>query len=220
MNLIFLGAPGSGKGTAASRISKLIGVPHISTGDIFRANISTGTELGKLAQKYISEGQLVPDDVTVAIVRSRLEEPDCKNGFILDGFPRTISQAEALDKILAESRRKITRVIELDVGKEELICRLSNRRLCTQCKLTYTVNPEEPTAVCPVCGGTLILREDDKPEVIEQRLISYHNETEPLVKYYRRRRKLKSLKTGNNTVEQTFQEVKEALGIKDKEADN
>ncbi len=175
MNLIFLGAPGAGKGTASKKLSEIIGIPHISTGDIFRANISGGTELGRLAEQYISKGHLVPDDVTIGMVKARLSEPDCSKGFILDGFPRTLNQAEALDSFLTETGRKIDRVIDIVLSESTLVDRLAYRRVCIGCKLSYNLKSHNITDnLCPVCGSSLMMRDDDKPEVIAARLVAYY----------------------------------------------
>ena len=214
MNLIFLGAPGAGKGTAAGKLSDLLGIPHISTGDIFRHNISTGTELGKLADQYISKGCLVPDDVTIGMVKARLSEPDCEKGFVLDGFPRTLTQASALDRIMEENGREIDRAVDIVVSEASLVERLTNRRVCAGCKLSYNLKVHNITGdVCPVCGGTLIMREDDREEVIAARMVAYHKETEPLIDYYRRLRKLVKVNS-EERVEDTFANILAALELK------
>lgn len=187
LNLVLLGGPGSGKGTQAEAICKQFSLPHISTGDLFRENIKKQTELGRLAKSYMDRGELVPDDVTERMVASRLGQPDSSHGFVLDGFPRTVSQAEALDEILHEMNRKITGVIHLKVSDEEIIRRLSGRRICRQCQAPFHVLFKKPRkeGLCNHCGGPLYQRDDDKPETILIRLKNYHRQTEPLIHYYR-----------------------------------
>lgn len=190
MNIIMLGAPGTGKGTTAGILSEELGIPQISTGDIFRANIKEGTELGKLAESYISKGQLVPDEVTIKIVEDRLKQPDTKNGVILDGFPRTVVQAETLKEMLAKKGEKIDIVINLETPEEEIIERIVNRRVCSnqQCKAVYNVvlHPPKVEGICDKCGSELITRKDDKLETIKSRLEQYFTETSPLVDYYKK----------------------------------
>jgi adenylate kinase len=187
--IILLGAPGSGKGTLAEKITAKYGIPQISTGDILRQNRADGTELGKKAQAYMDKGELVPDDLVVDLVTDRLAQPDAQGGYMLDGFPRTIAQAEALDKALAESGSKIDLVIYLNTPKAELIKRISGRRLCSVCGKSYNVNNTEfappESGVCGVCGGKLIQRPDDTVEVAENRIDVYSEQTLPLVDYYR-----------------------------------
>lgn len=214
MNLILLGPPGAGKGTVSGQLAEVLKIPHISTGDIFRACMKAGTELGKLAESYISKGCLVPDEVTIQIVENRLKESDCANGFILDGFPRTIKQALKLDDFLKQNDRKIDRIINIVVSEEELYERLTNRLVCADCKLTYSLRAHPGIgSVCPACGGKLVQRDDDRREVIEQRLATYHTETEPLVAYYRKSRKLVNVRS-EKTIEDTFENVLYALRIK------
>lgn len=188
MNIIMLGAPGTGKGTTASILSEKLEIPQISTGDIFRSNIKEGTKLGKLAESYISKGQLVPDEVTIKIVEDRLQQDDTKNGAILDGFPRTVVQAEALKEMLAKKGEKIDIVINLETPEEEIIERIVNRRVCSnqQCKTVYNVvlHPPKVEGICDKCGSELITRKDDKLETIKSRLEQYYKETSPLVDYY------------------------------------
>ncbi len=188
MNIIMLGAPGTGKGTTASILSEKLEIPQISTGDIFRANIKEGTELGKLAESYISKGQLVPDEVTIKIVEDRLEQPDTKNGVILDGFPRTVIQAERLKEILAKKGEKIDIVVNLETPEEEIIERIVNRRVCSnqQCKAVYNVvlHPPKVEGICDKCGSELITRKDDNIETVKSRLEQYFTATSPLVEYY------------------------------------
>ena len=187
LNLVLLGGPGSGKGTQAEAICKQFSLPHISTGDLFRENIKKQTELGRLAKSYMDRGELVPDDVTERMVSSRLEQPDARAGFVLDGFPRTVSQAEALDEILLGLNRKITGVIHLQVSDEEIIRRLSGRRICRQCQAPFHLLFKKPRreGICNHCGGPLYQRDDDKAETIQIRLKNYHRQTEPLISYYR-----------------------------------
>ena len=187
MKIIFLGAPGSGKGTHATRLKEELGVPHISTGDIFRENIKGGTPLGVLAKSYIDKGALVPDDVVIDIVKDRLSREDCKNGFILDGFPRTISQADVLGKIAP-----IDLVINLVVDDEAIVKRVAGRRMC-RCGETYNVAFLNGSTTCAKCGGDLYQREDDKEETVKSRLEVYHRETAPLIDYYRKAGLLKDV---------------------------
>ena len=186
MKIVMLGAPGAGKGTQAKMIASKYQVPHISTGDIFRANIKNGTELGKKSKEYMDQGLLVPDELTVDLVIDRLSQDDCKKGYILDGFPRTIPQAEALDAALAKRGEKMDFAIDVDVPDENIISRMSGRRACTGCGATYHIvyNPSKKGDVCEVCGETLILIDDDKPETVQKRLIVYHDQTQPLIDYY------------------------------------
>ncbi len=183
MNLIFLGPPGAGKGTCSVRAAARLGIPHISTGDIFRKEMKKGKELGKLAASYINKGNLVPDDITIDIVKNRLKQPDCTKGFIFDGFPRTIGQAEALNK----AGIKIDLVVNLLTPEDVLITRMSGRRTCKKCGAIYHIETLKPKVegVCDICGGTdLYQREDETPENIKERLKVYYKQTEPLIKYY------------------------------------
>jgi adenylate kinase len=187
MYLVLLGPPGSGKGTQAERLKEQLGLPHVASGDLFRENIGNETELGLLAQGYIDRGQLVPDDVTIAMVRERLQQPDCHDGVILDGFPRTLAQAETLDKMLASGGRALTGVLYINVPDEELVRRLSGRRICRQCQAPYhtVFSPPAEEGVCDECGGRLYQRDDDRPETLRARLKVYHQQTSPLIDYYR-----------------------------------
>lgn len=188
MNLIFLGAPGAGKGTQSTVVAEKMNIPHISTGDIFRYNIKNQTELGKKANEYISKGELVPDKLTISIVADRLMQDDCKNGFALDGFPRTIPQAEALEKFLADHGKKIDNALNIQVDENILVERLSGRRFCPKCSGTFHMVENKLTEeICPDCGAELKQRDDDKEEVILQRLQEYHKNTEPLIDFYRSR---------------------------------
>lgn len=189
MYLIMLGAQGTGKGTVAGLLSKSTGWPQISTGDIFRANISEKTELGNKANEYISKGQLVPDEITVPMVIDRLAQDDCKNGAILDGFPRTVDQAKKLDEILSQKGKKVDMVINLTTPRDEIIERILNRRVCSnpQCKATYnlTMHPSKVEGICDNCGAKLVQREDDSDEnAIKQRLAIYDEKTSPLIDFY------------------------------------
>lgn len=186
MIIIMLGAPGTGKGTIAGILSKELEIPQVSTGDIFRKNISEKTELGKLAERYISNGKLVPDDVTVKLVEDRLKKDDAINGVILDGFPRTVAQAEALDKILFDSNKKVDITINLTTPEEEIIERVVNRRICSKCKRVYNLvlNPPKESGICDDCGSELTARDDDNEETIKNRLQTYFDQTSPLVDYY------------------------------------
>lgn len=188
MVLVMLGAPGTGKGTVANILKERLGIPQVSTGDIFRKHIKEQTELGKLADKYISQGHLVPDEVTIDLVKNRLQEDDVKEGIILDGFPRTVVQAEALDKILEEQQRKVDMVINLTTPKEEIVERIVNRRICSnpECKAIYNLilNPPKKDGICDRCGSELIQRKDDNVETVELRLKNYFEITSPLIEYY------------------------------------
>ncbi|SEG17827.1 Adenylate kinase [Eubacterium ruminantium] len=186
MKIIMLGAPGAGKGTQAKMLAEKFNIPHISTGDIFRANIKEGTELGKKAKEYMDKGLLVPDELVVDLVMDRFKADDCKDGYILDGFPRTIPQAEALDKALAAVGEKMDYAINVDVPDENIVNRMSGRRACVGCGATYHIkyNPTKVEGICDKCGKELILRDDDKPETVLNRLKVYHDQTQPLIDYY------------------------------------
>lgn len=186
MIIIMLGAPGAGKGTVAGILSEEINIPQVSTGDIFRKHIKEQTELGILADKYISKGQLVPDEVTVNLIKDRLEEDDAKEGVILDGFPRTVKQAEELDKILSEKNKKVDMVINLITPEEEIIERIENRRVCPECKAVYNLklSPSKQEGICDKCGHKLVQRKDDNVETIKSRLNTYFEQTSPLISYY------------------------------------
>ena len=187
LRAVLLGPPGAGKGTQAVRLVEKYEIPHISTGDIFRKNIKEGTELGKKAQEYMNAGALVPDELVVDLVKDRLQQDDCKNGFLLDGFPRTIFQAEKLDEFLSESNLKMDIAINLKVEKEALIKRLTGRRVCKDCGASYhIVNiPPKKEGVCDICGGELIQRKDDNIETVENRINVYEEQTAPLIGYYK-----------------------------------
>ena len=186
MKIIMLGAPGAGKGTQAKKIAAKYDIPHISTGDIFRANIKNGTELGNKAKTYMDQGLLVPDELVVDLVVDRVQQDDCKNGYVLDGFPRTIPQAEALDKALAALGDKVDYAIDVNVPDENIVNRMGGRRACVGCGATYHLvyAPTKTEGICDVCGKELILRDDDKPETVQKRLNVYHEQTQPLIDYY------------------------------------
>lgn len=212
MKIVMLGAPGAGKGTQAKMIAAKYEVPHISTGDIFRANIKNGTELGKKAKEYMDQGLLVPDELTVDLVIDRLSQDDCGKGYILDGFPRTIPQAQALDAALEKRGEKMGYAIDVDVPDENIINRMSGRRACTGCGATYHVvyNPSKKGEVCEVCGETLILRDDDKPETVQKRLTVYHEQTQPLIDYYTKQGILKTV-DGTQDMNDVFADVTKIL---------
>lgn len=214
MRLVILGAPGAGKGTQAVNLSEKLKVPHISTGDIFRSNIKGGTPLGKLAKEYIDKGALVPDDVTIGIVKDRLQQSDCKNGFILDGFPRTIPQAENLDSVLAEMGTALDYAVDILVEDEVITKRLTGRRICPECNMSYHVDFSEPArkGICANCGAKLIQREDDRQETIINRLKTYHTQTEPLIGYYKGKGSLLTVR-GQDKIADTTLEVYKALGL-------
>ncbi|WP_313134932.1 adenylate kinase [Anaerocolumna sp.] len=186
MKIIMLGAPGAGKGTQAKKIAAKYVIPHISTGDIFRANIKNGTELGNKAKTYMDQGLLVPDELVVDLVVDRVEQEDCKNGYVLDGFPRTIPQAEALDSALMNMNQKIDYAINIEVPDQNIVDRMSGRRACLSCGATYHIIniPTKLEGICDVCGGNTVLRDDDKPETVIKRLRVYHEQTQPLIEYY------------------------------------
>ena len=213
MKIIMLGAPGAGKGTQAKMIAEKYGIPHVSTGDIFRANIKNGTELGMEAKKYMDQGQLVPDELTVKILLDRVAQDDCKNGYVLDGFPRTIPQAEALDKALAELGQKMDYAIDVDVPDENIIHRMGGRRACVGCGATYHLEyaPTKVEGICDACGKELILRDDDKPETVKKRLDVYHEQTQPLIDYYTNAGILKTV-DGTVDIDVVFQNIVEILG--------
>ena len=189
MKIIMLGAPGAGKGTQAKKLAERYSIPHISTGDIFRANIKNGTELGKKAKSYMDEGELVPDDLVVDLVVDRFKNPDCANGYVLDGFPRTIPQAEALDTALNAIGETVDFAINVEVPDENIINRMSGRRSCIGCGATYHTknNTTKVEGICDSCGEKLILRDDDKPETVKNRLLVYHDQTQPLIDFYNKK---------------------------------
>ena len=205
MKLIFLGPPGAGKGTQATGVSTKLNVPHISTGDMFRSAIKNRTRTGLEAQRYMDNGQLVPDSVVIDMVRERLAMDDCKNGYLLDGFPRTVEQAEALESIASPDA-----VINIAVPDERLLSRLTGRRVCGKCQGTFHVSKLADEKVCPVCGGELIHRDDDKPETIKKRLSVYHEQTAPLIGYYTGNGKLKTV-DGDNRPEDVLKAILASL---------
>ena len=213
MKIIMLGAPGAGKGTQAKKIASKYEIPHISTGDIFRANIKNGTELGKKAKSFMDQGLLVPDELTVDLVMDRIQKEDCKNGYILDGFPRTIPQAEALDQALKALGDKLDYAIEVDVPDENIVKRMAGRRACVHCGATYHIvhAPTKVENICDVCGGDLILRDDDKPETVTKRLAVYHSQTKPLIDYYKEEGILATV-DGTADLEDVFKAVVAILG--------
>ena len=210
---ILLGPPGAGKGTQAERMIEKYGIPHISTGDIFRENIKNGTELGKKAQDYMNKGELVPDDLVCEIAFDRLKKDDCKNGFLLDGFPRTVYQAEKLDEFLAENGQKLDKVIDLEVSDEELMKRITGRRVCKDCGATFhVVNfPPAVPGKCDKCGGVLIQRADDNEETAKNRIEVYNRETKPLVDYYEKSGNIVHI-DGMISPDKTFEDVVKVLG--------
>lgn len=212
MQLLMMGPPGAGKGTQAAMLVKKFSIPQISTGDMFRAAISEGTELGRQAQSYMSQGKLVPDEVTIGIVRERLNKSDCANGFILDGFPRTVAQADALKKILDDTGRQLTAVINIHVPTEKLIARAIGRRICRQCGATYHVEfkPSAIDGVCDNCGGELYQRADDTAETMSNRLSVYEQSTQPLIEYYQKSGVYVEI-DGSRPIEQVTAAVENAL---------
>ena len=213
MKIIMLGAPGAGKGTQAKQIAAKYSIPHISTGDIFRANIKNGTELGKKAKEYMDQGLLVPDELTCDLVMDRIAQDDAKNGFVLDGFPRTIPQAEALDAALTKIGQAMDFAIDVDVPDENIINRMSGRRACLNCGATYHIVsiPPKKEGICDTCGNELVLREDDKPETVKKRLDVYHDQTQPLIDYYNGKGILKSV-DGTQPMEKVFEDITAILG--------
>lgn len=213
MKIIMLGAPGAGKGTQAMKIAEKYQIPHISTGDIFRANIKEGTELGKKAKSYMDQGQLVPDELTLELIMDRFQNPDCANGYVLDGFPRTIPQAEALTEALAKKGETIDYAINVEVPDENIINRMGGRRACLACGSTYHIvyAPTKAEGVCDRCGEKLVLRDDDKPETVKNRLNVYHAQTQPLIEYYTKQGKLAEV-DGTQSMEDVFNAIVKILG--------
>lgn len=212
MKIIMLGAPGAGKGTQAKKIAAKYHVPHISTGDIFRANIKEGTELGKKAQEYMDQGLLVPDELVCDLVVDRIHKDDCENGFILDGFPRTIPQADALDGALAQNGEKIEYAIDVEVPDENIIKRMAGRRSCKDCGAIFHLvyNPPKKENCCDVCGGPLVLRDDDKEETVKKRLDVYHEQTAPLIDHYKKAGSLYEV-DGTQDINVVFEEIESIL---------
>ena len=213
MKIVMLGAPGAGKGTQAKMIAEKYSIPHISTGDIFRANIKNGTELGKKAKSFIDKGQLVPDELTLDLIMDRFKEDDCKNGYVLDGFPRTIPQAEALDEALKANGEKVDFAIDIDVPDENIVRRMGGRRACLSCGATYHMVhiPPKKEGICDVCGQPLVLRDDDKPETVKNRLDVYHKQTQPLIDFYNAKGILKSV-DGTVDMKDVFAAIVAILG--------
>ncbi len=213
VDLVLMGLPGAGKGTQAEMIIDKYGIPHISTGDMFRAAMKEGTELGLQAKKFMDAGELVPDEVTIGIVRERLAKSDCKNGFLLDGFPRTVPQAEALDNILQEMGRSIDYVIHIDVDHEQLLERLTGRRICRSCGATYHMvfNRPKQAGICDKCSGELYQREDDNEKTVANRLEVNIAQQEPLLEYYKNNGVLQTI-DGNRSIEDVFQDVDQLIG--------
>ena len=208
MKIIMLGAPGAGKGTQAKQIADRYNIPHISTGDIFRANIKNGTELGKKAKEFMDQGLLVPDELTCDLVMDRIQQDDCKNGFILDGFPRTIPQAVSLTAALDHINQKMDFAIDVDVPDENIVNRMSGRRACLNCGATYHIVsiPTKVEGICDRCGSEVVLREDDKPETVQKRLNVYHEQTQPLIEYYAAQNILKTV-DGTQPMEKVFADI-------------
>lgn len=215
MKIVVLGGPGAGKGTQLMKISQGLGMVHISTGDIFRENISKKTELGKLADTYISKGQLVPNEVTCDMVADRLQKDDCKNGYALDGFPRTIDQAEFLDKYLKEHNDELDAVVDIEVPDDVIVDRLCGRRICSKCGASFHIKYTQPKeeGICDNCGAELIQRKDDQVETIENRLKVYHDQTEPLIAFYRSSGKLVEI-DGNGSADEVENRILTALGVR------
>ena len=213
MKIIMLGAPGAGKGTQAKMIAEKYGIPHISTGDIFRANIKNGTQLGREAKQYMDQGLLVPDELTVKILLDRVAQEDCAGGYVLDGFPRTIPQAEVLDEALTAQNEKIDYAIDVDVPDENIVKRMSGRRACLKCGATYHLEhiPPRTEGICDSCGSELVLRDDDKPETVLNRLKVYHDQTQPLIDYYSRKKILRTV-DGTMDMQDVFHAVTAILG--------
>ena len=213
LKIIMLGAPGAGKGTQAKKIAAKYSIPHISTGDIFRANIKNNTELGQKAKTYMDKGELVPDELVVDLIMDRFKEPDCANGYVLDGFPRTIPQAEALDKALNAQNESVDYAINVEVPDENIINRMSGRRSCKDCGAIFHVqyNPPKKENCCDVCGGELILRDDDKAETVKKRLDVYHEQTAPLIAHYKEAGSLHEI-DGTQDIKVVFEEIKSILG--------
>jgi len=208
MKIIMLGAPGAGKGTQAKQIAAKFSIPHISTGDIFRANIKANTELGKKAKEYMDQGMLVPDSLTLELIMDRFTNADCANGYVLDGFPRTIPQAEALTKALADKGEKIDFAINVEVPDESIVNRMSGRRACLTCGATYHIKYNAPAKenVCDTCGAELVLRDDDKPETVLKRLSVYHEQTQPLIDYYKNEGVLREV-DGTQDMNKVFDDI-------------
>lgn len=212
MKIIMLGAPGAGKGTQAKKIAQEFGIPHISTGDIFRENIKNNSQLGIKAKEYIDQGLLVPDELVMDLIIDRFKANDCKDGYVLDGFPRTIYQAEALDKKLKNKNESIDHVINIEVSDELIVRRMSGRRACLNCGRTYHIKTLKPKVedICDYCNTKLVLRDDDKPETVKKRLQVYHEQTQPLIDYYNQKGLLRSM-DGTKDIEVLYKEIMDLL---------
>lgn len=208
MKIVMLGAPGAGKGTQAKQIAAKYAIPHISTGDIFRANLKEGTELGLKAKVFMDQGLLVPDSLTLELIMDRFSKDDCKNGYVLDGFPRTIPQAEALTKALSDAGDKLDYAVNVDVPDENIVNRMSGRRACVKCGGTFHIkyNPTKVEGICDLCGGELTIRNDDKPEIVTKRLVAYHEQTQPLIDYYDNEKILRTV-DGTQDVNKVFEDI-------------
>ena len=213
MKIVMLGAPGAGKGTQADKIAEKYNIPHISTGDIFRSNIKAGTELGKKAKSFIDQGLLVPDEVTIGMLLDRIHEADCENGYILDGFPRTIPQAESLTAALEENGEAIDFALDVEVPDANIVNRMAGRRACLKCGATYHTEFAAPKkeGICDKCGSELVLRVDDKPETVQKRLEVYHEQTHPLIDYYKKKGVLHAI-DGTLSMETVFKNIVDILG--------
>ncbi|MCY8232412.1 adenylate kinase [Priestia endophytica] len=213
MNLVLMGLPGAGKGTQAEQMVEYYNIPHISTGDMFRAAIKEGTDLGVKAKQFMDKGELVPDEVTIGIVRERLAKDDCKEGFLLDGFPRTVAQAEALENILEELKRPLDYVINIDVDQDILMERLTGRRICKNCGATYHLvfNPPSQEGTCDKCGGELYQREDDNPATVSNRLAVNVKQSQPLLDFYNQKGYLRNIK-GDQDITKVFEDIRALLG--------
>ncbi|MFN3395601.1 MAG: adenylate kinase [Thermodesulfovibrionales bacterium] len=214
MRLVLLGAPGAGKGTQAKKLIEKYGIPQISTGDLLRAAVSAGTQLGREAKSYMDKGELVPDRVVLGMVEERLKQDDCKKGYILDGFPRNVAQAEALDKMLSGLGMSLDAALSVDVPFDDLMKRLTGRRTCKSCGQMYNIyfNPPKKEGICDKCGGELFQRDDDKEETIKKRLEVYNSQTAPLIEYYGKKGILKSVK-GTGSIDEIFNNICKVLGI-------
>ena len=213
MKIVLLGPPGAGKGTQAKSISNRYSIPHISTGDIFRKNISENTPLGIKAKSYMDNGQLVPDEVTINMVKDRLQQDDCKNGYLLDGFPRTVHQAEALDNFLTEREESIDTALLIEVPKEFILERMTGRRVCPSCGASYHIkfNPPTNDGKCDLCGSDVIQRKDDTEETVKERLDVYENQTQPLIDFYKNKKQL-SVVDGTQAINEVFESICQILG--------
>ncbi len=213
MKIVMLGAPGAGKGTQAAMICDKYNIPHVSTGDIFRSNIKNGTELGKKAKAFMDQGKLVPDELTIELLLDRVAQADCQNGYVLDGFPRTIPQAEVLTEALAKSGEKVDFAINVDVPDANIVHRMSGRRSCPKCGASYHIEyiPPKQEGICDTCGSELIQRDDDKPETVQNRLSVYHEQTQPLIDYYEKAGALRTV-DGTQDKDDVFKAITDILG--------